>query len=68
MTPKLKKIIAREGLVFVVLFLIPTLIGLLAKANFMEDCSAYCFLVSWSYPIYLLIRFVVWAVRALKEK
>ncbi len=51
MTPKVKKIIAREGLIFIAILV----------------CSLG-FLVFFTYPFYLIIRFIIWAIKTLKEK
>jgi hypothetical protein len=79
---KLKRIIVREGSVFfiaLVIFIIaisePTrnfLIYLFDSYRLTEFQIAAIrnllrLLVFW-YPIYLIIRFIIWAVRTLKEK
>jgi hypothetical protein len=82
MTEKTKKIIAREGLIFLLCmawaFLIrfteiPILITLFVdKITGMHNFD-FDFIVAFSvvyllYPLYLLIRFVIWAVKTLKGK
>lgn len=59
----IKRIIAREGLILlvsVVLFFI----GLALQS--LND--VFVVIGFFNYPAYLLVRFIIWAVRTLKEK
>ena len=64
----IKKIIAREGLIFVG-FLV---LGFLITLSFFNDVKRP--LLGWRratfffYGIYLTTRFIIWAIRTLKEK
>lgn len=51
MTLKLKKAIAREGLIFLAILV----------------CSLGIFVI-FTYPIYLIIRFIIWAIKTLRSK
>ncbi len=64
MDNKLKKIIAREGLVFVGFlvgaFLVASILQFIGQGG-----EGWSFLL---YPLYLLIRFITWAIKTLKQK
>lgn len=78
MDTKTKKIIAREGLAIVGIALTGGLITLLSiilpdAVSFKETLSIIGFMVliySWNiiYLFYLLIRFIIWAIKILKQK
>ncbi len=91
MTPKWKKVIAREGLILLlflsVAFFIYNMSGMLAdlyiKIGFSHITENETMLLGWLhdiysrkaeifsyllYPFYLLGRFIMWAIRTLKEK
>jgi hypothetical protein len=34
----------------------------------MDACNAIAYIVLYSYPAYLFIRFIIWVVRKLREK
>ena len=56
----IKKIIAREGLIligFVAVFLFSSFNN--------DNLAMYAY---FGYPLYLLIRFIIWAIKTLKEK
>lgn len=58
----IKKTIAREGLI---------ILGVLAMFLLSSLWNKVAFLIYPSilaYPLYLLIRFIIWAVRTLREK
>ena len=61
---KIKRIIAREGLIILCIAVLTILFWVLTRGGDIEDTSA---LIPLIYPIYLLIRFIIWAVRTLKE-
>jgi len=65
MTDKTKKIIAREGLVFLVALLLVLGSGYLGKPKIGLKLFTLSFL---GYPAYLIIRFIVWAIRTLRNK
>ncbi len=78
MDTKTKKIIAREGLTIVGIALTGGLITLLSiilpdTVSFKETLSIIGFMVliySWNiiYLSYLLIRFIIWAIKIVKQK
>ena len=57
---RIKRIIAREGLI---LLIIITTGIILVIIN-----SVFGLYLVFGYPIYLLIRFIIWAIKTLKEK
>ena len=57
---KIKRIIAREGLI---LF---GFIGIFFLGLFINNPAVWLF-PSWGYPLYLLICFIIWAVRTFRE-
>ena len=62
----IKKIIAREGLILIICFILWFLFGFLTDRLAGEDTwFALPLLVFGSY---LLIRFILWAIKTLKEK
>ena len=64
MNSKPKKIIAREGLI--ILSMIPFFFaGLLLPGDYGLPLIYFSMC---GYPIYLLIRFIIWAVNTLREK
>lgn len=85
MSPKIKRIIAREGLILVCIVicgLVTIFLGQLIHGysikgkevltteelfsrNLIEKVGVY--LLYLGYPIYLLIRFILWAVRTLRK-
>ncbi|OGW78852.1 MAG: hypothetical protein A3I73_00930 [Omnitrophica bacterium RIFCSPLOWO2_02_FULL_45_16] len=69
MTSKIKKIIAREGLVIVSLFVAGNLIH--EFCNSIKCYSARDTIdvsIIYGYFLYLLIRFIIWAIKTLKGK
>ena len=73
MPSKFKKIIAREGLVFaivvIVYFLAFFMVGSSRPSSPVSIAgSALIMIEFFGYPTYILIRFITWAVRTLKEK
>ena len=60
MNKPLKKIIAREGLIIIAC---GAVFFVAAPNGFGFTCAAVL-----AYPTYLLIRFIVWAVKTLKER
>lgn len=73
MTSKLKKIIAREGLVLIA-FIASGLIFVGAAKIIGDDISlAWLALpglaLLWlGYPMYLFVRFIIWAIKTLRSK
>jgi hypothetical protein len=66
---KLKKIVAREGLVFLGILAIAAIVTTISDRIGDTNCFLYGFYISFlGYPIYLLIRFVLWAIKTLGEK
>ena len=80
MTLKTKKIIAREGLIILGIFL-----GIIISSNLAWVIASFIFGVQdqqilnkifdiifyiflWLYPLYLIVRFVVWAIKILRRK
>jgi len=87
MTPKLKKIIAREGLIILVIIIISVIVGDRSFHYFWTkvapNITVYPYygsptyggsILRWLgilfgiYFLYWLIRFIIWAIRILKEK
>ena len=65
MNKTVKKIIAREGLIFVGIISI----GLILAYNPKADVSNLGHVIFWiGYPVYLLVRFIIWAVKTLMDK
>ena len=77
MDRKIKKIVAREGLIFIAI----VIIGVFAEQIFWMWCKrdirclypegvvfALCYVVPLLYGAYALPRFVIWAIRTLREK
>jgi len=60
----IKRIIAREGLVFIGI----VGVGLIIAFSKYDYGGLGTALVYIGYPIYLLIRFIIWAIKTLKEK
>ncbi|MBU0896204.1 MAG: hypothetical protein KJ569_06370 [Candidatus Omnitrophica bacterium] len=71
---KIKRIIAREGLIFIGIAGISVVLfinghGIENYGTWRREISDWAGpLIVFGYPIYLLIRFIIWAVRTLKEK
>ena len=87
MDKNVKKVIAREGLIFIVVFVTATLIsfigltvenlaicfstdmdkveGIERFGRVIEAFTFYTFVVT--YPLYIITRFVLWALRTLKD-
>lgn len=65
MAPKIKKIIAREGLVLLPFFMF--LMILMSTSNYMPYTyyNTLFLTILFGYP---LTRFIIWATRTLKEK
>ena len=61
---RIKRIIAREGLI-IIIFTTTFFIGWWNLGNFLQHLF---FIGLFGYPFYLLIRFILWAVRTLKQK
>ena len=62
MTAKIKKVIAREGLVLLV-FCALFILGIAISSS-----NVYLLVFSMAgYPAYLIIRFIIWAIRTLKK-
>ena len=84
MDKKFKKIIAREGLILLGLIISGFVLSLLSEKLYPVDLLApyasiqvsirnsleelATFLVIFAYPSYLLIRFIIWAIRTLRQK
>ena len=84
MTPKSKKIIAREGLIlfgFLLLALFiknsnwvsSTIYSSISNDYALEQklnisANRHNFAIYFPYPLYLVIRFIIWAVKTLKQK
>lgn len=74
MNKRIKKLIAREG--FVLCCFVASLVITLIVANtiftskyWAESIGGFGFgLLVLGYPIYLLIRFILWAIKILREK
>jgi hypothetical protein len=66
---RLKRIIAREGLIIFVI-LLPVLYLTIGKSSkgWMIPYAAVLFSASIIYGFIWLIRFIIWAVRTLKER
>jgi hypothetical protein len=69
MTPNIKKIIAREGLVIIGSIIVLALIGLVLFAiTRNSEWFGVILIIVYLYPIYLLVRFIIWAIRTLRER
>ena len=75
MNPKTKKIIAREGLVLIGVISCAAILAITGSwllylgeniRNLFLDIAIGVLLAA--YPLYLIIRFIIWAVRTLKTK
>jgi len=65
----IKKIIAREGLIILSLATSGVVIGfLLSRFNADLGFAIGYIIVVFCYPLYLIIRFILWAIKALREK
>ncbi len=62
----IKKIIAREGLIFVSSFLIATIFFFLW--SFHDKYAEAGFIIGGGILFYPILRFIVWAIKILKEK
>jgi len=65
----IKKIIAREGLI-ILGFIIILLLGFLLPARISYGFRSHS-LIGFAiigYPSYLFIRFIIWAIKTLKER
>lgn len=70
MNKNLKKIIAKEGLILLGIILLGFCSMFLGDAilrNFMMGSVGIVILLI-GYPVYLLIRFIFWAIKTLREK
>lgn len=68
MTPKTKKIIAREGLVILGILAIAAIVVDVSQRLGDMNCYAYGTTISFFvYPIYLIGRFIIWAVKTLRH-
>ena len=74
MNKTIKKIIAREGLVIIgialswlIFILIVTLVSQAVTWNIKGTIISFTIIIS-CYSFYLFIRFIIWAIRALKER
>ena len=69
MTPKTKKIIAREGLVLFGILAVAAIVTFVSERLGDVSCFFYGFQISFFvYPAYLICRFLIWAVRTLRQK
>ncbi len=79
MNPKLKKIIAREGLIFsgfalaeIFLIVLGYVLGGILLSSKVDSISIILILgfyvVPVGYPLHLFVRFIIWAIKTLKEK
>lgn len=72
MNNKIKKMLAKEGLIilgFVVgCYFISVALTMLTANYSVPIAEKYNFLFLFSYSIFLIIRFIVWAIRTLKQK
>ena len=77
MNEKLKKIIAREGLIFLGIFTFSLFIYKLGsfvsdyvKGDIFDKAAvqlSYERIAYFLYPFYLIIRFILWAIKTLKK-
>jgi len=66
---KIKRIIAREGLILLGFAFLTMIGGVLASyAVNNEVLFVFAILLFFSYPFYLIIRFILWAIKTLKEE
>jgi len=66
---KIKRIIAREGLILLGFAFLTMIGGVLASyAVNNEVLFVFAILLFFSYPFYLIIRFILWAIKMLKEE
>ncbi len=79
MNKNLKKIIAREGLIFLTIFLIGLVIAwwgtnYIRPSRYFGGLEGHWvlgsegkFIMIFGCPFYLLIRFIIWAIKTLRE-
>ena len=68
MNTNAKKIIAREGLIFLI-YLVSLAIVFVTEITIQFYISVYLYVfINTSYVFYWIIRFIVWAIKTLKEK
>lgn len=66
MNKNLKKVIAREGLIFICIVAVGLII---AYSKYDVQLGGLGTAIFWiGYPFYLLIRFIIWAIKTLREK
>jgi uncharacterized membrane protein len=63
----IKKIIAREGLIFVG-FIALIILVMTIFSDWANEHTGFQILAIFGYPIYLLIRFILWSVKTLEGK
>ena len=74
MNKKIKRIIIREGLVIIGFGLVLLVGAKIALTDMQVSLSmsplgaAFFSIGIYGYPIYLIIRFTIWAIKRLKEK
>lgn len=70
MTTKTKKIIAREGLIILVIslatYILEFYLSVVGRYYITWDSLGVCFLIV--YVPYLIVRFIIWAIKILKNK
>jgi len=64
----IKKIIAKEGLIFIGFVLLGFLYRILLVANTTNTLRVWRRATLLFYGAYLSIRFIIWAVKTIKEK
>jgi len=66
----IKKIIAREVKLFLILFISPCfiafIVGRITAPHYIY--SQILAQLAWLYPIHLLVLFILWVIKKLKEK
>jgi len=71
MNKKVKKIIAKESLI-IFAWIASTFLAFMGVIFFTEEYydffSRLCLLSLSAYPIYLITRFLMWAIKTLREK
>jgi len=69
MNKNLKKIIAREGLILLSFGVVLFIGFLVLQINQLGELGSNLLIIGFlGYPVYLLIRFIIWAIKTLREK
>lgn len=68
MNKKAKKVIAREGLIIITVGIAGLIVFIVREATWSSYAIQDATAVWLTYPCYLVIRFIVWAIKTLRKK